>query len=136
MIGFPAALMIAGLTLFASASPNATPVAASQTDAFASWGGKYWRVEATPVRPGTFQIHYVGWSSQWDETVGCDRLSRNSGSANAQAPLWIEWQGAFYEGSIVREEREGTRIHYKGYDASWDEVVAPSRLVRLGAFCK
>lgn len=135
MIGLPAVLMIAGLTLLASASQPGSPVATEREGAYASWGGKFWRVEATPVRAGTYKIHYVGWSTQWDETVGCDRL-RRSGDASSQHPLWIEWQGAYYEGSVVREERQGTLIHYAGYDASWDEVVPPSRLVRLGTYCK
>jgi hypothetical protein len=48
-------------------------------------------------------------------------------------PLWVEWNGTWYEGTVVSVLRNGrVRIHYVGWDDSFDEVV-PRKRLRLGA---
>ncbi|MGE5492677.1 MAG: caspase family protein [Actinomycetota bacterium] len=41
----------------------------------------------------------------------------------------IEWHGSWYPGSVLEVKQQGRyRIHYDGYDSSWDEVVGPDRI--------
>src|SRR2546430_7212749 len=51
---------------------------------------------------------------------------------NPGDPVHIEWQGSWFPGEVVQLEDEGNiKIHYEGWDSSWDEVVPRSRL-RIG----
>ena len=38
------------------------------------WRGRWWRARVLEVQPGGYLVHYDGYSSSWDETVGADRL--------------------------------------------------------------
>ncbi|HZX32271.1 MAG TPA: caspase family protein [Rhodocyclaceae bacterium] len=41
----------------------------------------------------------------------------------------VEWHGSWYPGSVLEVKSQGRyRIHYDGYDSSWDEVVGPDRI--------
>jgi hypothetical protein len=46
----------------------------------------------------------------------------------------IEWNGGWYPGHVLAVEPTGlVRIHYSGYDNSWDEAVPLTRLRRTAA---
>lgn len=40
----------------------------------------------------------------------------------------IEWNGSWWPGAIIAVAGTRYRVHYDGYDASWDEWVTPARL--------
>jgi hypothetical protein len=41
----------------------------------------------------------------------------------------VEWKGAWYPASVMEVKAQGKyKIHYQGYDSSWDETVGPSRI--------
>lgn len=41
----------------------------------------------------------------------------------------IEWHGTWYPGSVLEVKQQGRyKIHYDGYDSSWDEIVGPDRI--------
>jgi hypothetical protein len=41
----------------------------------------------------------------------------------------VEWGGNWWAGSVLSVQKNGTvRIHYEGWDSSWDETVPRSRL--------
>jgi hypothetical protein len=45
------------------------------------------------------------------------------------AKLWVEWRGAWWPATAVREADHGmTRIHYDGFSTRWDEDVPASRM--------
>lgn len=41
----------------------------------------------------------------------------------------VEWKGSWYPASVLEVKPQGKyRIHYEGYDGSWDETVGPGRI--------
>ncbi|HSA59469.1 MAG TPA: Tudor-knot domain-containing protein [bacterium] len=83
-------------------------------------------------------IHYDGYGSNWDEWVGSDRIKVAGASAPAAAPaaafkagdsVQVNWKGSWWNASVLQVLGGGRyRIHYDGYDSSWDENVGPSRI--------
>jgi hypothetical protein len=63
------------------------------------------------------------------------RPPRAAGQEDAQAGSFrvgqavsVEWKGSWYDATVL-EARPGLwKIHYDGYDASWDEHVGPRRI--------
>lgn len=48
----------------------------------------------------------------------------------------VIWQGKWYDASIIEARHGLYKIHYTGWDTSWDEWVEPSRIrVEAPAFC-
>jgi DNA-directed RNA polymerase subunit RPC12/RpoP len=48
------------------------------------WGGRWWAAEVVAVEGRErWRIHYLGWSSSWDEVVGPERIR----PANAAPPV-------------------------------------------------
>lgn len=39
-----------------------------------NWNGSWWKGEIVTAKPPTYHVHYIGWSSSWDEDVTQDRL--------------------------------------------------------------
>lgn len=106
--------------------------AQSALPTFARWKDTYWRVQVAPARGGAFRIHYTGWDESWDETVACDRLFF---SRATEGMVTVEWRGAYYRANVLGQTPQGLRIHYVGYDSSWDEVVPEERIARLVSAC-
>lgn len=41
----------------------------------------------------------------------------------------VEWKGSWYPANVMEIKAQGKyKIHYQGYDSSWDETVGPSRI--------
>lgn len=41
----------------------------------------------------------------------------------------VEWKGSWYPANVMEVKPQGKyKIHYQGYDSSWDETVGPSRI--------
>jgi hypothetical protein len=46
----------------------------------------------------------------------------------------IQWEGSWFPGQVLEVLSDGVfKIHYSGFDSSWDEVVTPARLRAPGA---
>jgi hypothetical protein len=85
-------------------------------------------------------IHYDGYGSSWDEWVGSDRIQiKSTGGTpppvmadpgfSTGASVSVLWKGTWYPASVIKVLGGGRyRIHYDGYDNSWDENVGPSRI--------
>ena len=96
-------------------------------------GGQYaGMVLDGPDGQGNCLVSYDGYDASWNEWVGRDRMSLPAPpvSCPVGAALEIEWNGAYWAGSVLQgPNAEGQcYVSYDGYDASWDEWVAPSRL--------
>lgn len=46
----------------------------------------------------------------------------------AGARVEVEWQGTWYEAEVLSVDAEGWKIHYVGYEDSWNETVDRSRI--------
>ena len=43
-------------------------------------------------------------------------------------PVLVEWGGQWWSGAVLWADGPQVRIHYLGWESSWDEVVPRSRL--------
>lgn len=51
-------------------------------------------------------------------------------AAGAKAAVEVEWSGSWYAAEVLRVSGGLTRIHYTGWDSSWDEWVPAARIRR------
>lgn len=136
-------LLIAGFVLVASIglyAPSASAALCAAGDkAQVLWKGTWYPATAIKSNGAQCYIHYDGYGSNWDEWVGADRIKVTSSSGAAPAavtasfkegdPVSVLWKGTWYPASVLKVLGGGRyRIHYDGYDASWDENVGPSRI--------
>jgi hypothetical protein len=107
------------------------------------WKGTWYPATVLKAKGAECYIHYDGYGSNWDEWVGPDRINiagsgsgGGSGSATPVAssfssgdPVSVLWKGTWYPAKVLTVLGGGRyRIHYDGYDNSWDENVGPSRI--------
>lgn len=45
------------------------------------WNGQWWQGEIIGLAGNKYKVHYTGWSSSWDESVGSDRLRARTSTA-------------------------------------------------------
>lgn len=66
-------------------------------------------------------------------------LAVGGSAQTTEKPIWkpeetveVEWQGKWFKAEILRADGDSYAVHYVGYDAEYDESVAPSRIRALG----
>jgi hypothetical protein len=104
------------------------------------WGGQAYEATVLEVDGDFHRVTYPGWPPFWDEWVMSDRIvgiHRKPADApteggDGRAQVMVEWGGDWWPATVIDERatkggRE-YRIHYTGYDASWDEWVTPQRI--------
>jgi hypothetical protein len=106
------------------------------TFVFAQWKKRWWPAQVQSVAGDSCRVHYDGWEANWDEYVELDRLceapQKVEGVSVGDA-ISVDYRGAWYAARVLALQPDGRmRIHYDGWDASWDEDVVPAR-VKLGA---
>ena len=108
---------------------------------------------------GQVRIHYIGWTSHFDEDVPRSRLQLDPEAiskaresvreANLEfglrepsglevseqtelrpgQHLLVEWGGQWWAGGVLELRPDGkVKVHYIGWDSTWDELVPRSRL--------
>lgn len=107
------------------------------------WKGTWYPATVRKAKGTECYIHYDGYGNSWDEWVGPDRIkvtASGAPAAAAEAPaaaasfgegeaVSVLWKGTWYPAHVLKAMGGGRyRIHYDGYDASWDENVGPSRI--------
>ena len=97
------------------------------------WKGTWYPAVVTRVNEDQSRcfIHYSGYESSWDEWVGSDRyrsLSAKKALYGVGDAVEVRWKGKWYPASILKIGDHRYRIHYEGYDNSWDEWVGPDRI--------
>ncbi len=89
------------------------------------WQGSWYSATMLRAQNGLCYITYNGYDSSWDEWVEPVRIADGYQVGSAVS---IYWQGDWYSGQII-DARDGLyKVHYSGYDSSWDEWVDSSRL--------
>lgn len=100
------------------------------------WKGSWYPATVLKVNGDQCFIHYKGYGSNWDEWVGPGRIKLAGASAPAAAPaaahsdgdsVQVLWKGTWYPAHVIGVKGSQLKIHYDGYDNSWDEWVGPNR---------
>lgn len=114
----------------------AAPLCSVGDKAQVSWKGKWYSATVVRVDGGQTRcfIHYDGYDDSWNEWVGADRI-RVQGRAAPVGRVYrigdiveVQWKGRWYRASILAVKGDKVKIHYDGYDNSWDEWVGPGRI--------
>ena len=109
---------------------------AAGTFVHVKWKKRWWPAQVQSVAEDSCRVHYDGWEANWDEYVPLDRMCRAPQRVDGVAvgdAVSVDYRGAWYAATVLAVQPDGRlRIHYDGWDASWDEDVVPSR-VKLGA---
>ncbi len=102
------------------------------------WKGTWYPATVKKVKGDECYIHYTGYGNNWDEWVGPDRIKVSGAEASA-APskggsysvgdaVDVNWKGSWYPARVISTGKNKWKIHYDGYDSSWDEWVTASRM--------
>lgn len=99
------------------------------------WGGRLWDAHVKDVEGDFMRVGYDGWPVFWDEWVLDDRVKgeRTGGSTPRALPAvgdaaQVEWHGRLWAAHVLAVDGKRVKVHYDGYEASWDEWVGPERL--------
>jgi hypothetical protein len=122
--------------LYASSASAATCAVGDK--AHVLWKGTWYPASVLKAKGTECFIHYDGYGSNWDEWVGPDRIRVTSSGAPTPTmasafgegdAVSVLWKGTWYPAHVLKVQGGGRyRIHYDGYDNSWDENVGPSRI--------
>lgn len=101
------------------------------------WKGQWYPAKVLKASPDGERcyIQYQGYGSEWNEWVTEDRAEvtahADGGGVQHYMPgdtVSVRWKGTWYPASVLEARHGRYRIHYDGYNASWDEWVGPSRV--------
>ncbi|WP_461428030.1 MBT domain-containing protein [Gymnodinialimonas sp.] len=115
--------------------PSACPTGASRQ---IEWNGSLWAgtILEGPNAEGACFVTYDGWDASWNEWVAPDRIApvEVAAPASASCPvgavLEIQWNDSWWDGAVLEGPNAAGEclVTYEGWDASWNEWVAPARL--------
>ncbi len=103
------------------------------------WKGTWYAASVLKAKGDQCFIHYDGYGSSWDEWVGPGRIRLVGGKATPAGgatfgegdAVRVLWKGTWYDAHVLNKTAPNLwKIHYDGYDSSWDEVVGPNRIRR------
>jgi len=101
------------------------------------WKGTWYPAKVLEAKADQWKIRYDGYSSSWDEWVKADRIRKPKGATDAGRVRWkvgdpvrVEWKGKWYPAVILDVDADRYRVHYDGFEDSWDEWVVPARIKR------
>ena len=67
--------------------------------------------------------------------VTCSTLTLAADQIRAQEQTWklndhveVEWKGDWYQAQIIQVQGKQYKVHYDGYESSWDEWVDNKRI--------
>ncbi len=91
----------------------------------------------TVLPDGRLEVHYEGWSPEWNQLVGRDRVaaprapSRTaSGDRHAVGDaVVVRFEGVWYPAKVIGEVSDGRwEIRYDGWGAEWNQLVGTDRI--------
>lgn len=116
---------IVAAALFASAPVSAC---SSGDKAEVLWKGSWYPAHVLKGKGAECYIHYDGYGSNWDEWVGPDRIKVASARFYEGDAVQVKWKGSWWPAHVLKAKGGLWKIHYDGYDSSWDEWVGPDRI--------
>ena len=94
----------------------------------AEWKGTWWPAVILGRDGDRYKIHFVGWDSSWDEWMPAKRI-RSGYARDTEPELAVEWKNQWWPAAILESKASGHyKVHYTGWDASWDEWVTKDRM--------
>jgi hypothetical protein len=114
---------------FLLAPASALPFARFGEHVEVQWRRRWWPAKILAQQSEGFLVHYVGFESTSDEVVPLDRIRPYAPEMHAVgSAVDVRWHGEWFP-AVVLEARLGIhRIHYEGFEASWDEWVSRARI--------
>jgi hypothetical protein len=100
------------------------------------WGGTWYSATALegPNANKECKIHYDGYDASWDEWVAPARTRAGSDANLCKKgdKLLVEWKQGWYPAAIIDgpDDKKQCKVHYDGYDDSWNEFVTAERMRR------
>lgn len=107
----------------------------------ALWQGKDYDVKVVKVSKDGARcfITWPGYSKSWDEWRNCSEIKQIKTTKTEAIPsasyavgdaVKVQWKGSWYDASVISvNNKKGTyKIHYDGYNDSWDEWVTDNRI--------
>ena len=96
------------------------------------WKGSWYPAHVKKVNGDQCFIHYVGYGKNWDEWVGPARIRILAaavpvGDFHEGDPVQVLWKGSWWPAHVLKVNGGQLKIHYDGYDNSWDEWIGPAR---------
>lgn len=80
---------------------------------------------AGPARAGEEPLTYPG-------PVAATGLAVDDGTVlHPGQSILVEWGGQWWTGAVLWADGPQVRIHYRGWESSWDEVVPRTRLQHI-----
>jgi len=105
-------------------NPRYTPTVSGKE--WVEWKLGYYTATVMAESSGQYQIHYEGYDSSWDEWVKPCRIFP---LPKVDDPVWVKWRMDWYYAKVLEAGTNNWKIHYVGYNSSWDEYVDPSRIM-------
>lgn len=94
----------------------------------------WWKARVLEVKGDRVKVRYYGWAESFDEWVGPDRVRTPRFTTRAVgSKVEIEWKGEWFPGRVLEARSGMHKVHYDGYDETWDEWVPAKRLREPGA---
>lgn len=129
-----AAFALAALTLgFAGPAAAQRPLCSVGDSAKVLWKGTWYPARVTKVNEDQTKcfIHYDGYGTEWDEWVMEGRIQvagRMEPRYKVGDDVQVLWKGKWWPASVIGLGEGRWKIHYDGYEASWDEWVGRDRM--------
>ncbi len=97
------------------------------------WKGSWYKAKVLKRKPNKALITYDGYGSNWDEWVGPERIKCSFAAASANpypegSAVKVKWKKKWWPAKVIGVKENTWKIHYNGYDKSWDEWVGPNRI--------
>jgi hypothetical protein len=96
------------------------------------WGESPYLARVLKVEGDFHWITYPGYDESYNEWVLSDRIleSNTAGvvSPNRMTSVMVEWNGRMFPAVVLDRNGDAYRVHYLGWDGTWDEWVPASRV--------
>ncbi|MFH1653566.1 MAG: Tudor-knot domain-containing protein [Pseudomonadota bacterium] len=98
-----------------------------------NWKKSWYKAKVLKLKPQSAFITYEGYGSSWNEWVGPDRIKCTFVEAAANSypegtSVQVKWKNKWWPAKVIGVKKDSWKIHYDGYDNSWDEWVGPDRI--------
>jgi hypothetical protein len=99
----------------------------------ARYRNRWWPATIVGEEGGAWRVHYDGFGEEWDEVVGADRMRPYAPLEHPSGALVeVRWRNEWFAARVLEARHGVHRIHYEGFDDTWDEWVARDRIRPLG----